>query len=178
MSDGGKIILDESQRGTICAIVALGGSRARAAKAAGCKVRQIEALARSDVEFARQLARAESKPELEHLKHIQAAAADARYWRAAAWALEHLYPEDYALRRPQSMSAEQIRLALTEFADIILVDITDESLRDKILERLDKLADELADQQTAQGRGGPDQAKSSDDQWGGDESGGDESDES
>jgi hypothetical protein len=57
--------------------------------------------------------------------------------------LEHLYPEDYALRRPKSMSAEQIRRALTEFAEIILDDIVDESLRERILDRLDKLAQEL-----------------------------------
>src|SRR5580704_15423274 len=120
MSDGGKTILDDSQRTTILAVVGMGGSRARAAKAAGCRTGAIEAVARRDPDFGYRLRRAESNPEITHLKNINAAAADARYWQAAAWALEHLYPEDYALRRPQSMSAEQIRRALTEFAEIIL----------------------------------------------------------
>jgi hypothetical protein len=144
MSNGRKKTLDQQQQRAIIAIVGVGCSRARAAKFVGCSVGAIDALARRDPAFGRRLDEAETQAELIHLKNINTAANEARHWRAAAWALEHLYPEDYALRRPRSMSAEQIRRALGEFAEIILDDIADESLRDKILARLDSLAQELA----------------------------------
>ena len=67
------------------------------------------AAARRDPEFGIGLQKAELRPGLTQLEQHQCGRQGrSRYWRAAAWALEHLYPEDYALRRPRSMSAEQI----------------------------------------------------------------------
>jgi len=107
-------------------------------------------VARRDPGFGAELQKADLGPVITNWKSINTAAQDTRYWRAAAWALEHLYPEDYALRRPRSMSAEQIRRALTEFAGVILDDIADESIRAQIMDRLEKLAHELATEPDAE----------------------------
>jgi hypothetical protein len=144
MPNGRKRILDEAQRGEIIAVVTVTGSRSRGAEYVGCTVGAIDAAARRDPDFALRLQKAELGPVLTNWKTINAAAKDIRYWRAAAWALEHLYPEDYALRRPRSMSAEQIRRALTEFATVIVDEIDDEAVRTRIIDRLEKLAHELA----------------------------------
>jgi hypothetical protein len=144
MPNGRKRTLDEAQRGEIIAVVTVTGSRGKAAEYVGCTVGTIDAAARRDADFGLRLQKAELGPVITNWKNINAAAKDVRYWRAAAWALEHLYPEDYALRRPRSMSAEQIRRALTEFAGAIVDDIADETVRAQIIDRLDKLAHELA----------------------------------
>jgi hypothetical protein len=84
MSDGRKKVLDANDRRAILAIVGVGCSRSRAAKFVGCSVGAIDALARRNCEFGRRLGEAESQAELLHLKNINTAATEARYWRAAA----------------------------------------------------------------------------------------------
>ena len=121
-------ILDDAQRARHSRHRGVTGSRSKAAEYVGCTS------ARSTpwpgaIRFAAGCRRRSASPYLTNWKSINAAAEETRYWRAAAWALEHLYPEDYALRRPRSMSAEQISRALTEFAAMIVDDIVDETVR-------------------------------------------------
>jgi hypothetical protein len=144
MPDGRRGILDDAQRREIIAIVAVTKSWSRAADYIGCTVGVIEAAARRDLEFRFQLQKAESTPAIVNMNKINVAAKDVRHWRAAAWVLERLYPEDYALRRPRSMSTEQIRRMLYEFASMILDEIVDENARARIDDRLDTLARKLA----------------------------------
>ena len=51
------------------------------------------------------------------VKNIRNAAKKEQYWRAAAWALERCFPEKYARRGPDVITAEQIGLLLTKFAE-------------------------------------------------------------
>src|SRR5215213_9383052 len=76
--------LDADKRREICAILSVGATRITAAEYVGCHVRTIGRTAKRDPEFARQLRQAGSRHEILHLKNINAAAGDARYWRAAA----------------------------------------------------------------------------------------------
>ncbi len=80
-----KVSLDEGKRREVIAILSVGCSRATAAQYVGCHGTTITRTATRDAEFARQVRQAESLLEIKHLKNIDAAAKDTRYWRAAAW---------------------------------------------------------------------------------------------
>ena len=87
--------IDETRQNEICAILSVGGTRRMAAQYIGCHERTIYKLARNDPNFAERLAKTELSPEVKFLKNIVDAASDKRYWRAAAWALERMYPNRY-----------------------------------------------------------------------------------
>ncbi len=91
-----------------------------------------------DPEFAAQLARAEGNAETEALSLIRKAAHKERYWRAAAWLLERKNPADFAARKPDVMTPEQLRRMLASLATLILQDLSEEKF-EEILMRLDQV---------------------------------------
>ena len=131
--------LDETKRREVCAILAVGGTRLMAASYVGCCTRTIRRTALRDVEFAEQLRKAELGPEITFLKSIQAAAADVKQWRAAAWALERLFPERYARRPPDTITIEQMTEIIKALADIIVGEIPAKPYRRRVLARIAKL---------------------------------------
>jgi len=135
--------LDEAKKREIAVILAVGCTRRTAALFVGCHVDTIRRTAQRDAEFDARLRQAETSHEMLHLKHINSAAAEARYWRAAAWALERKYPDRYGARGPHVVTAEQISGVLAAFAAIVAEEVADEAGRKRIMERLDRLAAEL-----------------------------------
>ena len=139
-SEGGRPqVLDDAKKGEICAILAVGCSRATAARYVGCHPNTIRRTAERDEEFAMALERAESKHEVKNLAFIDQAAKEGKYWRAAAWALERKYPGRYGTRRPNTFTFEQMTHVLHQFADVILDEVPDAKKRDKIMARLSDL---------------------------------------
>jgi hypothetical protein len=136
-------VLDQVKRSEICAILAVGCSRTVAARYVGCHPVTIRNTAQRDEEFARALEQAESKHEILHLTHINKAAKEGRYWRAAAWALERKYPDRYAHRQADMISVEQMSQVLAQFTDVILEEIADEPCRRQVLSRLSELTTTL-----------------------------------
>jgi hypothetical protein len=132
-------ILDATKRAEICAILAVGGSRAIAAQYVGCHPDTIRNTAQRDPEFAASLERAESGHEVKHLTFINKAAEEGRYWRAAAWALERKYPARYGRRHPDMFTVEQVSHVLAQFAGVILEEVPAEAQRGRILARLSEL---------------------------------------
>jgi hypothetical protein len=104
-----RSILDEIKKRDICLILSLGGTRQMAAHYIGCTVRTIRNAAKSDLAFADKLAKTEISPEVKFLKNIIDATNDSKNWRAATWALERMYPERYARRRPETIPVAQLR---------------------------------------------------------------------
>jgi hypothetical protein len=104
-----RSILDDLKKRDICVILSLGGTRQMAAQYAGCSVRTIRNTTKRDPFFADQLAKTEISPEVKFLKNIIDAAKEEKNWRAAAWALERMYPERYARRRPETIPVAQLR---------------------------------------------------------------------
>ncbi len=129
------------------AILSVGCSRATAAQYVGCHPTTITRTATRDPEFDQQLRQAESMLEIKHLRNIDAAAKDTRYWRAAAWALERKYPDRWGQRRAHALSPEQIGQALEQFAQLVIEEVTEDETRNRILKRLDELAAALAEKQ-------------------------------
>jgi len=138
----GRRGLDEFRKREILAILSVGCSRRTAARYVGCSPSTIRRTAERDPLFAEALHKAESKAQILFMKNIAAAARKEQYWRAAAWALERLNPEDYAARSPNSVTLEQIRTLVSEFARIIVEEVPIAAHRKKILHRLERLGRE------------------------------------
>ena len=131
--------LDDVKQSAICAVLAMGGTRAIAASYVGCHPDTIRNTALRDEAFALALEAAESKHEVAQLSHINKAGQEGRHWRAAAWVLEHRYPSRYGKRRPDLFTLEQVAHVLTQFAEVILDEVTDPEAREQILARLAEL---------------------------------------
>ncbi len=136
-------ILNEAKQREICAILAVGCSRATAAQYVGCHPDTIRNTALRDDAFAEALGQAESKHEVRHLTFINKAAEEGRYWRAAAWALERRFPSRYGRRRGDLFTAEQVSHVLGQFAGVILEEVPDEMQRERILSRLSDVTSRL-----------------------------------
>lgn len=131
--------LDEFRKREILAILSVGCSRRTAARYVGCSPSTISRTAERDPAFAEALHKAETKAQILFMKNIAAAAKKEQYWRAAAWALERLNPQDYAARSPNSVTLEQIRTLVSEFARIIVEEVPVAAHRKRILRRFDRL---------------------------------------
>ncbi len=137
-----RLKLNETKRREICAILAVGGTRRMAATYVGCATATIRSTARRLPEFAEQLRKAELGPEITFLTAIKTAAGDAKQWRAAAWALERLFPERYAKRPPESVTLEQLTELMKTMAEIIAGEVPVKTYRQRLLKRLKTLLDE------------------------------------
>jgi len=94
-----KLLLDDAKKREIVAILTVGCGRTVAARYVGCCAATIRRAMLKDPEFGERVGRAETSMEIAHLKNINTAAADVRYWRAAAWALERRFPQRYGQRK-------------------------------------------------------------------------------
>jgi hypothetical protein len=140
-----RLKLNETKRREICSILAVGGTRAMAATYVGCVTATIRTTAQRLPEFAQQLRKAELGPEITFLKSIQAAAGDVKHWRAAAWALERMFPERYARRPPDTITVEQMTEVIKTLAEIIMGEVPAKQYRRRLLARLEKLLDGKAE---------------------------------
>lgn len=144
MSKRGRTpVLDAVKQREILAIVSVGCSRRMAARYVDCAASTISATARREPDFAAQLARAEQKSQLGLIKSIRDAAKKAQYWRAAAWALERMNPEDFGLRGPDIVTAEQMRALMEQLAQVLVEHIPLASHRKKVLHAIDRILSEL-----------------------------------
>ncbi len=116
---GRRPVLDDGKRREILAILSVGCSQNMAARYVGCSQRTIRREAERDPKFAERLAQATCNAELGLVKNIRNAAKKEQYWRAAAWALERGFPEKYARRGPDVITADQLGQILSQFAERI-----------------------------------------------------------
>ena len=136
---GRKPVLDEFKIREILAIIAVGCSRRTAASYVGCAVSTIQNTADRNPKFAEELRKKECKSQIGYLKNIQNAAKMEKYWRAAAWALERINPEEFARPSPEVITVDQIRRLLAQFAEVIVEEVPVPAYRKNILKRLNAL---------------------------------------
>ncbi|GAB6187417.1 hypothetical protein [Thermopirellula anaerolimosa] len=135
--------LDEYRKREVLAILSVGCSRRTAARYVGCSPSTIQRTAQRDAAFADELRKAELKAQILFMKNIAAAARKEPYWRAAAWALERLNPEEFAPRKADLLTADQVRELLAEFAALIVEEVPAAKYRKNILRRLRTLGRNL-----------------------------------
>jgi len=133
---GRKPVLDEMKQREILAILSVGCSRRTAARYVGCAPSTIQNTAERDEKFAEKLLQTESKAVVKLMKNINEAAKKAQYWRAAAWALERLSPEDYASPHPDVITKKQISQLMAHFSQIVVEEVPVDAYRKKIMKRL------------------------------------------
>jgi hypothetical protein len=136
---GPKPILDDTKKREIVAILSVGCTRRTAALYVGCSPRTIRRTAQRDQRFAHELRAASQTAEINYLRNIQNAAKKEQYWRAAAWALERCHPEQYAARRADCVTLQQVRELLAELTQIIVEEVPRAEYRKAILKRLGSL---------------------------------------
>ena len=132
--------LDSHKRGQVLGVLAVGGSIATAAAAVGCCVRTIYNTAQRDPEFFDQLRNTRAMHEVKLLKHIDDAAAQSKYWRAAAWKLERLYPDRYR-PQPQGMVTTSEMHNFVEDLMKLIRDQTDGATYDRIITHTNDIFD-------------------------------------
>ncbi len=113
-------VLTDEKRNAIVAILSVGCPRYVAARYVGCSPTTIARTAARDPQFAARLRQAQAGVELAFLRRIGKAADKEQYWRAAAWALERMYPQRYARRDPRdSFDGRQVQAALEVLAELL-----------------------------------------------------------
>jgi hypothetical protein len=132
-------VLDATKREVILGILSAGCSRRTAANYVGCATSTIQNTADRDPQFAAKLDRAENQAVVTHMTNIHKAAKDARYWRAAAWVLERLRPDEYAAPHPDLLTVEQTLGLMEYLAQVIIEEVPVSSIRKNIIKRLDEL---------------------------------------
>lgn len=132
-------VLDEIKQREIVAIISMGCSRRTAAHYVGCAPSTIQNTAERNEKFAEKIDRARSQAVVTHVKNINSAAKKAQYWRAAAWALERLNPEEYAAPHADMLSAEQIFKLLAYLSQVVVEEVPVSEYRKKIMKRLGEM---------------------------------------
>ncbi len=136
-------MLGADKRGQILAILSVGCSQSTAAQYVGCAVSTIQRTADRDAEFAKELCQAKCNAELGLIRNIRNAAKKEQYWRAAAWALERGFPEKYAPRSPDVITAEQLAQILGQLAERIVAHVPNPEYRKNIVKDVESLARSL-----------------------------------
>ena len=140
---GRRPALDDGKQREILAIISVGCSQNVAAQYVGCAVSTIQRTAEREPKFAEKLGKAKSNAELGLVKNIRNAAKKEQYWRAAAWALERGFPEKYARRGPDVITAEQLAQLLAQFAEMIIQQVPVDEYRRNIVKGVESLARSL-----------------------------------
>jgi IS30 family transposase len=138
-------VLDEAKQREITALLTVGCSHRLAAEYVGCARSTIERTAQRNPLFAAKLRQAKTNTEIGFFKSLQKASKKEQYWRAAAWALERMAPERFALRDPAVISVEQIVRLLSQLADIVVEEVPHPHYRKNVLKRFDALKRTLSD---------------------------------
>ncbi len=140
MTKRGRRILDDMKQREVLAILSVGCSQSMAAKYVGCSPATIRCEAARDPKFAKRLREAKGNAELGLVKNIRKAANKEQYWRAAAWALERMFPERYARRGPDVITAEQLAQVLAQLAERVIEQVPADRYRKKIVKAVESLA--------------------------------------
>jgi hypothetical protein len=136
-------VLDESKKSRILALLRSGCSRARAAAVVNCHPQTTANTAKRDPRFAEQLAEADGAAVLLHLRNVNKAAADVKYWRASAWMLERLCPDTFARPERDRIGPAQLSGLLLQVAEIVVQEVPVAAFRTQILKRFDGLLREV-----------------------------------
>ncbi|MCG8448170.1 MAG: hypothetical protein MI725_01145 [Pirellulales bacterium] len=131
-------MLDETKKREVCALVAAGCSFDFAGRYVGCSAKTIRREGERDAAFGERLRQAQLSAQLEPLRALRSKATT--HWRAAAWLLERVDPEQFARfdrkqYHPQEVAdlLENIRAALVDHLAHLPSQVIAEGLLEKAL---------------------------------------------
>ncbi len=137
--------LTEEQKKEATLIASVGCDRELAARYLGCTVQDLVSDALRDEIFAKALRRAEAGAELAHMRNIQQAAKEERHWRASVWWLERRAPHRYGRRGSGEITRRELIRFLSSVTSSVASAIHQTEDRQRVLDKLDELADNLTD---------------------------------
>lgn len=141
-------MLTEQQKRDAVLIRTAGCDEQTAANYVGCSVVELRQTVRSDQAFAAELTKAAAAAELMHMRNIQQAAKQDKYWRASVWWLEHNAPDRYCRRPESNLTAKELRKFLMTIATVIATEVHDGDIRRRLLERLGEVGRQITDSET------------------------------
>ena len=128
--------LTQREREEVLAILTLGCSRAAAARSVMRSPHFLRFMIASDPEFAEQVAKAESGMEIFCLSHIRQAIAKNQNCRTALWLLERRLPNQYAAKKPETLTPEHIQKFIEACMKVIIECVPNKKLQTTIINRL------------------------------------------
>jgi hypothetical protein len=132
--NGRPRILDDVKRGQICALLSAGCGLNAAARYIGCSTVTIRREAIRNQAFRLELRESQVRAQLNPLRAMQNAAKT--HWRAAAWMLERIDPEQFDRRRNADCRPRQLHEIVEAIVQSAVDEIDDDKLRDRICRRL------------------------------------------
>ncbi len=132
-----RLLADEEKRRTLLAMISVGAGREAAARHVGCSVWTVAREAVRDPEFDRRLRDAETSAALLPLRRLREASGT--HWRAAAWLLERLNPEQFIRRRPDTLTPTELNAMLEQVVGILAEEFGDKDQQQRILRRLEEV---------------------------------------
>lgn len=129
--------LTEEKQTEICAMISVGCSERTAARLADCSETAARNLVRRDKAFAQRFRQAAIRREVFPLRAIINASQSR--WRAAAWYLARLNPNEYGSQKPETVTPEMLENWLSDLGEAILEAVQDQATRDRIAEVLGRL---------------------------------------
>ena len=133
--------LDEFKIGRIVGLISVGASRRAAARSVGCHVSTISRRIARDPNFARRMMDAETLCQTRPMQAMHLALE--KNWRAAAWLLERLQPEQFAKRAPKTYTLVQVREVVDRILEEVLPRVADEAAHDEIRQTADRYVEEI-----------------------------------
>jgi len=128
--------LTQRERDEVLAILTLGCSRAAAARSVMRSPQFLQCMIASDPEFAEKVAKAESGMEVFCMSHIRQAIAKNQHCRTALWFLERRLPNQYAAKKPETLTPEHVQKFIETCMKVITECVPSKKLQTTIINRL------------------------------------------
>lgn len=139
--------LDEAKIREVCALVSVGCTIDVAAHYVGCTPVTIRREAQRNKTFKKQLRSAHINSRVLPLQALRQAAHT--HWRAAAWFLERVHPNEFGRRVPDSISEPDLNDWLAKWFKILAEEVTDDEVRNALMERFGQMVENDLQQELA-----------------------------
>ncbi len=111
-------------RKQFCLLVSAGFSNRKAATFSGVTHWAVGLAVRTDPQFAAEVRDAKMRRELLHLNNIRTAGQ--KSWRASAWYLERIDPDEYQARAPDTVTAADVKATFQGMGELIAEEVPEE----------------------------------------------------